>query len=99
MYCTLATLSLLALAEAAGPHNRRLDDHRRHYARMALSGESETPPLPHNLHVEVPTKRDGCTHGGWNCVGLQLQSELNDDLGFQWLAAGCLVWNDMDQGI
>lgn len=75
MYCTLATLSLLALAEAAGPHNRRLDDRRRHYARMALSGEYKTPPMPHNLHVEVPTKRDGCTHGDWNCVGLQLQSE------------------------
>ncbi|OXC68759.1 hypothetical protein AYX13_02685 [Cryptococcus neoformans] len=73
MYCTLATLSLLALAEAAGPHNRRLDDRRRHYARMALSGEYKTPPMPHNLHVEVPTKRDGCTHGDWNCVGLQLQ--------------------------
>ncbi|KIY34695.1 hypothetical protein I305_02887 [Cryptococcus gattii E566] len=73
MYCALATLSLFALAVAAGPHHRRLDDHRRHYARMPLSGAYTTPPLPQNRYVETPTKRDECTHGDWNCAGSELE--------------------------
>ncbi|KIR34594.1 hypothetical protein I352_02845 [Cryptococcus deuterogattii MMRL2647] len=73
MYCTLATLSLFALAVAAGPHNRRLNDHQRHYARMPLSGAYKTPSLPQDLYVEAPTKRDECTHGDWNCAGSELQ--------------------------
>lgn len=75
MYCALATLSLFALAVAAGPHHRRLDDHRRHYARMPLSGAYKTPSLPQNRYVETPTKRDACTHGDWNCAGSELESE------------------------
>ncbi|XAO25541.1 hypothetical protein I312_104369 [Cryptococcus bacillisporus CA1280] len=73
MYCALATLSLFALAVAAGSHNRRLDDHQRHYGRMPLSGAYKTPALPPNLYVETPTKRDECTHGDWNCAGSELQ--------------------------
>ncbi|TYJ54692.1 hypothetical protein B9479_004631 [Cryptococcus floricola] len=76
MYYATAILSLLALVEAAGPHHGSNRLHRRHHARAALSGGSVAPPpLPVNLHVEAPAKRDddSCTHGDWNCVGSDLQ--------------------------
>ncbi|ODO00677.1 hypothetical protein L198_03002 [Cryptococcus wingfieldii CBS 7118] len=76
MYYSTAILSLLALVEAAGPHHGSNRLHRRHHARAALSGGSVAPPpLPVNLHVEAPAKRDddSCTHGDWNCVGSDLQ--------------------------
>ncbi|WVO13809.1 hypothetical protein L204_101432 [Cryptococcus depauperatus] len=75
MYFTTVILSLLVVAEAAGPHQNGRFERRRHHARAALSDKQrQALPLPVNLQADAPAaKRDECMNGDWQCIGAELQ--------------------------